>query len=327
MGTKRSVQMAAIGLVGLLLVAVLAAPAAAQKLDVMKMGLMRILALTPIYSGLDNGYFKEQGIDLQIKAMRGGAVILPAISGGSIDIGFSNLISLFIAREQGFDYVAVDGISYEKPSQRPGTRLGYQGTSALMVRGDSPIKSVKDLEGKNVAINTRRNIVWLTISELMAQRGADPSKVRWVELPFPRMGAPLKTGQVDAIFQVQPLVPIYQQKFKFRILDYPYAGITKKTFPLSFFISREKWVKKNGDLLKRFRKANRKGIERINSDIKERNRVVIAHLRMKPGLIDKVYWNYWSANMDVETTQWLADLSLKWKLLKKKQDVRTLMRR
>ena len=305
--------------------AALGSPAMAQKTQTLNVGLMRIMGLAPIYSGIDQGFFKEEGLELKITAMRGGSVILPAISGGSLDIGFTNVISAYIARDQGFDYTAVAGISYENRLQAPGTKLGYTGTSAVMVPNDSPIKTWKDLEGKTFGLNNRRNIVWLTVVEMMQQHGADPSTMKWHEVPFPRMAGPLKLKQIDAIFQVQPLVVIYQKKHQMRIIDYPFSSISKKSIPISFWIGREKWAKGNMDRLNRFRRAQRKAIAHLNATPGEPARVVMKHMKMSKGLASIAAWNRWSPDLELEGLQWMADLALKWKLLDKRLDVKTMI--
>lgn len=299
----------------------LAVPAAAQTPKKLQLGLMRMMGLAPVFSGVDRGFYKEQGLDLQITDMRGGSVILPAISGGSIDIGFSNVVSVFIAFDQGFDYLAVAGISYEGRIPKPGTPLGYVGTTAIMVLEDSPIKSVKDLEGKTIAVNTLRNILTITIQEMMDKQGANTKSVKWIEVPFPRMDTPLKMKQTDAIVTVQPFVPIFEDKHKFRIIDYPLAGVSTDLFPISFWVARKSWVQGNQDLLARFRAANQKSIEYINAHPEERRRTVIEHLKMNPALVDRVTWNDWDWRLHLGPLQHAADLSFKWKLIEKKLDV------
>ncbi|MBI3091523.1 MAG: ABC transporter substrate-binding protein [Candidatus Tectomicrobia bacterium] len=314
-----------IGCLVLTLALGVAVSAAAQTPKKLQLGIMRMMGLAPVFSGADRGFYKEQGLDLLITDLRGGSVILPAISGGSIDIGFSNVVSVFIAVDQGFDYLAVAGISYEGRIPQPGTPLGYAGTTAIMVLEDSPIKSLKDLEGKTIAVNTLRNILTITIQEMMDKQGAKANSVKWIEVPFPRMDTPLKMKQTDAIVTVQPFVPIFQDKHKFRIIDYPLAGVSKELFPISVWVARKSWVQENQDLLARFRTANQKSIEYINAHPEERRRAVIEHLKMNPALVDKVAWNNWDWRLHVGPLQHAADLSFKWKLIEKKMDVRSLI--
>ncbi|MBI3091502.1 MAG: ABC transporter substrate-binding protein [Candidatus Tectomicrobia bacterium] len=310
---------------GLILVGMLAGPAVAQQTLPLKVGLMRIVGVIPTYAAIDRGFFKEAGVDFQPTDMAGGAVILPAISGGSLDVGFTNVVSLFMARDQGFDYTIVAGNTYENKILKPDSPLGYIGTSALMVLPDSPIKTVKDLEGKTIAINTRRTILTMAVEELMSQKGADPSTVKWIEVPFPRMAAPLKMKQVDAIMDVQPFVTIFEAKEGLRVLDYPLAGIRKETIPVALWAAREAWMRDNREVLNRFIKANNKGIEYVNQYPEERKRLAAANLKMDPKVAERVVWQLWKTKVDIDDLQWVSDLALKWKLIQKKQNVRSFV--
>ncbi len=78
-------------------------------------------------------------------------------------------------------------------------------TSYWVVKEDSPIRSVKELKGKTVAVNTIGSQmhafgrIWLKLN------GLDPDHdVRFAEIPFPLAETALRQGRVDAIVLVQP---------------------------------------------------------------------------------------------------------------------------
>lgn len=316
---------AALVVVSLLILA--AAPGRAQQLTPLKVGIMRLAGMLPIYHAQAEGFYKDAGLDFQPQEISGGAVILPALTGGSIEIGYTNVVSLFIARDQGFNYIITTSNAYENKVRDPGSPLGYKGTTAVLVRADSPIKSVKDLEGKTIAVNTRRNIVTLTTQELMAQRGADPKTVTWIEVPFPRMAAPLEMKQVDAIATVQPFVPIYVAQHKFRIVDYSYAGITDLDFPVALFAAREDWVRDHRETLDRFNQATIRGMDYIMQHPDKQTELAVRYLKMKPEVAKMVQWNIYKKEVSLDGLQWVSDLTLKWDLIKKKQDVSTFVYR
>ena len=82
-------------------------------------------------------------------------------------------------------------------------------TSYWVVKEDSPIRSVKELKGKTVAVNTIGSQmhafgrIWLKLN------GLDPDHdVRFAEIPFPLAETALRQGRVDAIVLVQPFAPV-----------------------------------------------------------------------------------------------------------------------
>ena len=70
------------------------------------------------------------------------------------------------------------------------------------VREDA--RTPADLEGKTVAVNTLNNIGPVTINHWMEKHGGDYTKIKYVEVPFPDMGAALEAKRVDAAFTVEP---------------------------------------------------------------------------------------------------------------------------
>ena len=65
---------------------------AQSKLNV---GYMKIGDLSPFFLALDREFFKSAGLDINLASMVGGAAIMPALASGSINIGWSNVISIY----------------------------------------------------------------------------------------------------------------------------------------------------------------------------------------------------------------------------------------
>src|SRR3954462_8606544 len=63
----------------------------------LKIGLIPIADVAPVFLGQKKGFFKEQKITLKPQFAAGGAAIPPAVISGDFDIGFSNTVSLLIA--------------------------------------------------------------------------------------------------------------------------------------------------------------------------------------------------------------------------------------
>lgn len=162
-----------------------------------KLGLIPIVDVAPVYLGVKQGFYAERGLELTITTAQGGAAIVPGVTSGQFQFGFSNMTSLMVAQSNGVPVRAIaNGIA--------STGLQGKDFGAITVKKDSPIKSARELEGKKVAINTLKNINESAVRESVRKAGGDPDKVTFVELAFDQMPAALDGGQIDAAMVVEP---------------------------------------------------------------------------------------------------------------------------
>ncbi len=82
--------------------------------------------------------------------------------------------------------------------------LGHRDGSTVMVRPDLPAKSLKDLEGRRIAIPSKYSNQNLVIRKLMKDQGVDAAKIDFVEMPPPDMPGALATKAIDAYFIGEP---------------------------------------------------------------------------------------------------------------------------
>jgi sulfonate transport system substrate-binding protein len=81
---------------------------------------------------------------------------------------------------------------------------GYH-TNDMMVRDDSPIKTVEDLKGKILATNQTGSAVDVAVRAMLAKHGLqDKRDLTMIEVRFPDMKAMLKEKKVDLITAVNP---------------------------------------------------------------------------------------------------------------------------
>src|SRR5215216_1723839 len=66
-----------------------------------KVGIIPILDVAPIYLGKEKGFFTSRNIELTLESGQGGAAIVPGVVSGQFQFGFSNVTSLLIAQSRG----------------------------------------------------------------------------------------------------------------------------------------------------------------------------------------------------------------------------------
>jgi NitT/TauT family transport system substrate-binding protein len=196
--------------------------------------------------GVKQGFFKDRQLDVQVTPSQGGATVVPAVVAGDTDIGGSNLVSVLLA--QGKD-VPVEIVA-------PGTFVRGtrdQDFSAILVPGDSDIRSPKDLEGKTLAVNTLKNVAELTAKASLSKQGVDVSTIKLAEVDFPDMNGALAQGRVDAAFQIEPFVSL-GVKEGHRIVHRPYVG-TKPGLQIGCYFTSEQYRTENEDVVERFQQG------------------------------------------------------------------------
>lgn len=171
----------------------------AGRLQTVTVGVMPLVDLAPLHLGIEQGIFADHGLELELQTAQGGAAIIPAVTSGQQDFGFSNPTSLLIAASKGLDITVI------APG---GSSTGDEATDygATVVLPDQDVESAADLEGHTVAVNTLNNISDSTVKEAVRQAGGDPAAVEFVEMPFPNMVAAVQQGTVDSAFLVEPFL-------------------------------------------------------------------------------------------------------------------------
>ena len=196
--------------------------------------------------GMSKGFFDKQKLKIKLQSSQGGATTVPALVSGKIQVAGSNVVSLLIAASKGLPVEAI----------APGTSAHGQGQKdfgALMVAKDSPVRDVKDLAGKTVAVNTLNNIAEVVVKASLQKAGVDPDQVKLREVDFPEMEPALAKGDVDAAFLIEPFVTT-ARKAGDRIVDYSYVT-TEPNLQVGAYAVSRKFAEENPDAVKRYRAA------------------------------------------------------------------------
>jgi NitT/TauT family transport system substrate-binding protein len=80
-----------------------------KKSNTLKVGYIPIADCAQLYVAMEKGYFIDENLNIELLNLPGGAKILEALAGNSVDIGYSNVVSLILARDSGLDFVSLTG--------------------------------------------------------------------------------------------------------------------------------------------------------------------------------------------------------------------------
>jgi len=198
-----------------------------------------------IYFGIDNGYFKDEGLDVTVTPYPGSTTSVRALLSRDADVVMTGT-NVFDARTNGAPVKIISS-----PIDHP--------TDVWV--GSKNLSSIKDLAGKSVAISTPNSPGHIETKLLAQKNGVNPDSIQYVAIggPADRIRA-LLSGKVDAT-----TVTALGQK---PLLDAIDAGQVKildtgaKEFPelpLAYDIATEETIKNQAPMLASFIKAEIKG--------------------------------------------------------------------
>jgi NitT/TauT family transport system substrate-binding protein len=220
-------------------------PLRAQTVPTINIATVPVDAGAQVYYAADLGYFEPAGFTGTVSSITNGNAILNAVITGSIDVGYSNILSLEVAFKKGAPVTIVAPAAINTDTHP---------TNFMYVNAKSPIRVAKDLEGKTIAASPLGSMSQWAAVAWVDKYGGDSSRLKFVELPFPDMIPALLAGRVDAIYVVEPFGAAARPVA--RMLAEPYAAISKRLLGGAWFSSTQ-WVNAHPDLAARFAKAMR----------------------------------------------------------------------
>jgi len=263
----------------------------------------------PIMLAVDKGYFKEVGIDLEVKSIAASSDRIRAVTSGAAAI--SNLGRIAVISEMANDNKTFYFFAnvYDSP--------GNEGCWAR-----PGFASFKDIKGKKVAANTSAQI---TMNGLLANEGMAEKDVQFVNLPGGEMAGAIARGDVDAACVWEPLftnVKNAAQGGKLLGLDSDtpnYKKFGTMASPDIMIISK-KLVDENPDAAKKIVAAIFKGVKYTNENPDDTAKTVAHYFRQEPSVVLAAMKQFkyfgadnWQEHMKLHTgqmeflSQWLVD--------------------
>jgi ABC-type nitrate/sulfonate/bicarbonate transport system substrate-binding protein len=144
--------------------------------------------ITPHELAQELGYFDAAGIKLEnVGYAAGGPASLFALAGGSADIGGAATAAVINSIAGGNDFVAA----------YPTNGINEQVQSVFYVLEDSPIRTIPDIAGKSIAVNTLGAHLDYTVREALNAAGLAENAANLVVVPGPQLEQTLRSRQVD----------------------------------------------------------------------------------------------------------------------------------
>ena len=263
----------------------------------LKVGLLPIGDVAPIYLGVKKGFFTKEKLTIKPQVFQSGAEVTTGVVSGDLNLGFSATEPLIVAKSKGIPVqVVAQGVQ-----AAPSLSAAWDG---VMVKGDSPIRSAKDLEGKTVAVNGLKGMNELCLRAVLTRKGVDASKVKFIEVGFPEMAATLEAGRVDALTAVEPFVSQAKAAGARQIGSF-FAGLQTKLTVATYF-STTKYLEQNGDVARRFTRAINKSLVYAHGHPDEVRKIIPTYTKIPAKVAQKMRLAYWSSDLNRPSIELVA---------------------
>ena len=215
-----------------------------------------------IYYGIDNGYFEENDINLDVYTPSDPASILQTVASGRDEFGISYQPDLLLARSEGIPVVAVHSI-VKTP------------LNSIMTLGDSGIDNPSKLKNKTIGYpGIPLNIGIL--SSILEEQSLTIDDVELVDVGFDLVPA-LLSERVDAVigaFWSHESILIELEGREVNILKFEEWGIPK--YHELVLVTSEEYLKNNEEIVEKFVDAFSRGYEKSIENNDESMEALIA---------------------------------------------------
>jgi NitT/TauT family transport system substrate-binding protein len=220
-------------------------------LTTIKVGVVPVSTIAPLYLAMDQGYFEAVGLKVEPVPINSSPAVVASAVSGEVQFGFAPVAATLQARAQRIPVQVVLGGTSTELSQN---------SSSLMASTKSGIKKTADLAGKTIAVNDLQGQSELGIRANAKAAGVDQASMKFVALPFPDMVAALESGRVDAAGMVVPFSQAARDVGAVEVIPDYYKALDPKISVTNWFAS-ERYIKESEATVKKFTEALMRGFD------------------------------------------------------------------
>ena len=220
----------------------------------------------PQYVAIEEGYFKDEGLDLTLVTGFGADKTMTAVISGEADIGFMGAEASVYAYQEG----ATDAVvKFAQLTQRAG--------NFLVAREEMPDFKWEDLKDKKVLGGRKGGMPEMVFEYILRKNGLDPQKDLTIDqsIDFGYTAAAF-TGDTSADFTVEfePSATALEKEGAGYVVAS--LGVDSGYVPYTSYSAKTSYMEKNPEIIQKFTNALQKGMEYVQSHTPEEIAEVIA---------------------------------------------------
>ncbi|KRA23840.1 hypothetical protein ASD65_04950 [Microbacterium sp. Root61] len=272
--------------------------------------------MAAVYLGEAEGFFADEGLDLNMTTVGGGAEMIAGLQAGSFDFIVAGYVPLFAAAANGLPLaiIAANDVGGGTPDEE---------WQALLVGADSTAKTATDLEGAKIGVNALKGVAEATIRASLRQQDVDDTTVQFVEIPFSEVPAALANGTVDAAFGSEPFITGTLADGG-RVIDTPSYNLGAN-FPNGAWATSVDITENEADLVDRFTRAITASIEFAAENDDAVRAILPTYTALTPELAEQIRLPIFRSALDRAQLDTLADLLVEFEVVAKAPDLDQLI--
>ena len=212
----------------------------------------------PQYVAIEEGYFKDAGIDLTLVTGFGADKTMTALVSGEADIGFMGSESSIYAFNEGAEDYAVN---FAQLTQRAG--------NFLVARKEMPDFTWEQLKGTKVLGGRNGGMPEMVFEYILKQQGIDPDSDLSIDksIDFGSTAAAFTGGQGDYTVEFEPGATTLEQEG----VGYVAAslGVDSGYVPYTAYSAKASYLDEHPEVIQKFTDALQRGMDYVNSHTPE----------------------------------------------------------
>ena len=208
----------------------------------------RSVFYAPQYVAINNGYFKENGIEIDLTTGQGADAVMTSVLSNQCDIGFAGPeASIYVYNEGKEDYTQV----FAQMTKKDG--------SFLISRNKTDNFSWQDLKGKTVIPGRKGGVPYMTLEYVLRKNGIDPKKDVTLDdsIKFDLMAGAFTSGNADYVTLFEPTASLTSKENKGYIVAS--VGEAAGEIPYTAYFAKKSYINNNEDTIQKFTNSIYKG--------------------------------------------------------------------
>lgn len=208
----------------------------------------RSVFYAPQYVAINNGFFKKEGLEIELTTGQGADKVMTAVLAGQSDIGFAGPeASIYVYNEGKEDYAEV----FAQMTKRDG--------SFLVSKTDTDNFSWNDLKGKTVIPGRKGGVPYMTFEYVLKQNGIDPETDVNLDdsIKFDLMAGAFAGGDAEYVTLFEPTASMTEEAGKGYVVAS--VGEASGEIPYTAYFAKKSYIEKNKDIIQGFTNAIYKG--------------------------------------------------------------------
>lgn len=219
----------------------------------------------PQYVAIENGYFAEEGIELELVTGFGADKVMTALVANEAQIGFmGSESSVYVYLEGSKDYA----VNFAQLTQRAGNFLVSR----------EPISDFKweDIKGKTVLAGRAGGMPQMVFEYVLKKNNIDPNKELTMvqNIDFGLTAGAFSGNSGELTVEFEPHATLLEQQGDGYVVAS--LGVDSGYVPYTAYCAKNSYVKENPEVIQGFTNAIQKGLEYVNSHTSEEIAKVIA---------------------------------------------------